>query len=226
MTVSTNQPLNPFAVNSVNYPQFLPWLRAPNSSDIYNAGTKVQDNSVIPPVIYETTGAGVWLAGSGAGNVTSVTGTANQLTASPTTGAVILSLSATLLAPGSIASTTTMTAGTTVTATLGNITATNGDLVLATAGNKLSIATGSNASTGTATLTGGTVTVATTAVTAQSLIHIWRQSIGATGAAATGNLTVGTVTAGTSFVINSVEAADATALQPTDVSVIGWQIVN
>lgn len=119
-----------------------------------------------------------------------------------------------------------LTAGTTVTATLGAITATNGNLVLGTAGNKLSIATGANASVGTATLTGGTVTVNTTAVTASSVIQLTRQSIGATGAAALGHLTVGTVVAGTSFVINAVQAADATALQASDVSVIGYQIIN
>ncbi len=113
-----------------------------------------------------------------------------------------------------------------VTATLGAITATNGNLVLGTAGNKLSIATGANASVGTATLVGGTITVNTTAVTASSIIHLTRQSIGATGAAALGVLTVGTVVAGTSFVINAVQAADATALQASDVSVIGWTIIN
>lgn len=119
-----------------------------------------------------------------------------------------------------------LTATTSITATLGAITATNGNLVLGTAGNKLSIATGVNASVGTATLVGGTATVSTTAVTASSVILLTRQSIGATGAAALGQLTVGTVVAGTSFVINAVQAADATALQASDVSVIGYQIIN
>jgi hypothetical protein len=58
------------------------------------------------------------------------------------------------------------------------------------------------------------------------LIQIWRQSIGATGAAALGMLTVGTIVNATSFVINAVQAADATALQASDVSVIGWTIIN
>lgn len=153
------------------------------------------------------------------GNIT-IAGTANQVGVSNAGSTVTLSLPAAITAPGSLTTTTS------ITATLGNITATNGNLVLGTAGNKLSIATGSDASTGTATLSGGTVTVNTTAVTASSLIHIWRQSIGATGAAALGMLTVGTITAGTSFVINAVQAADATALQASDVSIIGWMIVN
>lgn len=127
---------------------------------------------------------------------------------------------------GSVSAGTSVTAGTTVTATLGAITATNGNLVLGTAGNKLSIATGANASVGTETLAGGTATVLTTAVTASSIILLTRQSIGATGAAALGLLTVGTVTPGTSFVINAVSEADATALAATDVSVIGWVIIN
>lgn len=114
----------------------------------------------------------------------------------------------------------------TLTATLGNITATNGNLVLGTAGNKLEIPTGADASVGTCTLVAGTCTVSTTAVTANSIIILTRESIGATGAAATGNLVVGTVVADTSFVVNSVQPADATALQATDVSDVGYEIIN
>lgn len=108
----------------------------------------------------------------------------------------------------------------------GDFSVADGDLTLSTAGNKINITTGANASIGQATLVGGTVTVNTTAVTASSIIMISRASIGATGAAALGELTVGTVTAGASFVINAVQAADATALQASDVSVINWWIVN
>jgi hypothetical protein len=143
-----------------------------------------------------------------------------------TTGNIVASagnISATL---GSI------TAGTTLTATLGNITATNGNLVLNTAGNKMvytSVATTTTAganSAGTVTLVGGTATVSTTAVTASSKIRLTRQGIGATGAAALGDLSIGTITASTSFVINAVQAANATALQASDVSSIFWEIVN
>ena len=125
-----------------------------------------------------------------------------------------------------------LTATTSITATLGNITATNGNIVRTTAGNKdvygsvaTTTAAGAN-SAGTVALAGGTATVATTAVTASSQIRLYRQGIGATGAAALGILTLGTITAATSFVINAVQAADATALQASDVSVIGWEIVN
>lgn len=125
-----------------------------------------------------------------------------------------------------------VTAGTSITATAGNITATNGNIVRGTAGNKdvyssvASTTTAGANSAGTVTLVGGTATISTTAVTASSQIRLYRQGIGATGAAALGILTLGTVTASTSFVINAVQAADATALQASDVSVIGWEIVN
>lgn len=154
------------------------------------------------------------------GPINSILGTANQITATTAAGVTTLSIPAAFVAPGSI------------TATVGNITATNGNFVLGTAGNKnvytsvaSTTAAGAN-SAGTVTLVGGTATVSTTAVTASSLIRLYRQGIGATGAAALGIVTLGTITAGTSFVINSVQPADATALQASDVSVIFWEIVN
>lgn len=131
-----------------------------------------------------------------------------------------------------IDSTSTIISGTSITATLGNITATNGNIVRGTAGNKdvyTSVATttaaGAN-SAGTVVLVGGTATVATTAVTAASQVRLYRQGIGATGAADLGVLTLGAIVAGVSFVINAVQPANATALQASDVSIIGWEIVN
>ena len=125
-----------------------------------------------------------------------------------------------------------LTATTSLTATLGAITATNGNLVLGTAGNKIlsssvgaSAAAGNN-SFGKVTLIGGTITVSTTAVTASSIIMLTRQTVGATGAAALGMLTIGTIVAGTSFVINAWKTTDATDLAITDVSSIGWMIIN
>ncbi len=53
-----------------------------------------------------TAGVPAWAPASGA--VTSVTGTANQITSSPTTGAVTLTIPSTFIAPGSIESTTTL----------------------------------------------------------------------------------------------------------------------
>lgn len=87
-------------------------------------------------------------------------------------------------------------------------------LYLRTAGNKLNIATGTNASIGTATLVAGTVTVSTTAVTASSIIMLTNQVTGGT----VGVLSKGTVTAGSSFVINSTSA--------TETSTVSWWIIN
>ncbi len=203
-----------------------------------------------------TTGSIVTLTGGSGGALSptagnmNLLGTANQITSTGSGSTITFSLPSAITAPGSLTTTTTLasgttlaagtsmssgtsiTAGTTLTATLGNITATNGNLVLNTAGNKIvstsvgaSAAAGAN-SFGKVTLVGGTVTVSTTAVTASSIIFLTRQSVGATGAAALGHLSVGTITAATSFVINAWQAADATALQASDVSVIGWMIVN
>lgn len=151
-----------------------------------------------------------------------------------TAGTGIVSTTGNIVASAGNVSATlgSVTAGTTLTATLGNITATNGNLVLTTAGNKMirtSVGSGAAAganSIGTATLIAGTLTISTTAITSSSLVRIWRQSVGATGAAALGVLSLGTIVNGVSFVVNAWQPADATALAVTDVSVIGYEIIN
>ena len=80
----------------------------------------------------------------------------------------------------------------------------SGSLGLNTAGNKLNIATGTNASVGTGTLSSGTVTINTTAVTASSIIQLQL-----TSCSSCGTIYVGTVTAGTSFVVTSTNGSDA-----------------
>lgn len=90
-----------------------------------------------------------------------------------------------------------------------------GSVTLPTAGNKLNIATGSNASIGvSAAMTAGTITISTTAVTSNSIIILTHASLGGTQ----GILSVGTITDGTSFVINSSNAADT--------GTVNWWIVN
>lgn len=86
-----------------------------------------------------------------------------------------------------------------------------GDVNLTTAGNKLKIATGSNASIGTGTLgAGGTVTISTTAVTASSRIFL-------TGTAPH-TLYVSATVAGTSFTVTSSNSSDN--------STFNWLIIN
>jgi len=115
-----------------------------------------------------------------------------------------------------------VTAGTSITSTLGNITATNGNVVLGTAGNKIvstSVGTTTTAganSFGTVDLVGGTATVATTAVTANSLIFATVQTLGTVVTAQA--IAITAKTASTSFVITSAGV--------TDTSTIAWFIVN
>ena len=199
--------------------------RAPTTADLCPLGQILADESVSPTLLYFSLGDGTFATLS-TSDVVNILGTANQITSTILNGVATLSTPVAFVAPGSIAATTS------ITATLGNITATNGNFVKTTAGNKdvytsiaATTAAGAN-SAGTVTLVGGTATISTTSVTAASKIRIYRQGVGATGAAALGILTIGTITAGVSFVINAVQAADATALQATDVSVAFWEIVN
>lgn len=85
-----------------------------------------------------------------------------------------------------------------------------GDLNLTTAGNKIKIATGSNASIGTGTLSSGTATISTTAVTASSRIFL-------TGTAQH-TLYVSATVAGTSFTVSSSSSSDN--------STFNWLIIN
>jgi hypothetical protein len=81
-----------------------------------------------------------------------------------------------------------------------------GSVDAGSAGFGLKVAEGSNAKQGTATLSGGTVTVANTSVTASSRIFL--TSTGA-GGATSGALCVSAVVAGTSFTVTSTLVTDA-----------------
>lgn len=91
-----------------------------------------------------------------------------------------------------------------------------GQFKIATVGAGLSVAEGSNAKMGVATLVAGTVVVSTTAVTASSRIFLTAQSLG-TVAIGQG-LAVSARVAGTSFTILSESA--------TDTSVVAWMLVE
>lgn len=112
-----------------------------------------------------------------------------------------------------------LTATTTLTATLGNITATNGNLSLATDGNKLLIAATSSAtcSAGTFALSGAATTViSNSAITASSLILLTTQALGTVVVAST--LAVTSKIAATSFTV--------TPSQATDTSTVAYIIIN
>jgi len=116
---------------------------------------------------------------------------------------------------GALAATTTLSAGTGITSTLGDITATDGDLVLGTAGNKLIITKGANASNGlSAAMAGspGAVTVATTACSATANVFYVRATTGGTP----GHVSI-TAQDGTGFTLTSTG---------NETSTFNWWIIN
>lgn len=90
----SSYPFDAAGVDNYAHPEFLIFNRKPTIQDIYTPGTRIQDISVSPYVIYETTGAGVWISGGNAyatttmpGIVTlssSILGDATSLTLVPT----------------------------------------------------------------------------------------------------------------------------------------------
>jgi hypothetical protein len=95
-------------------------------------------NVYTPATIGTTTGISL-TSGSGTltinnTGVTALAGTSNQITASASTGSVTLSTPATFIAPGSIASTTSITAGNALTVTTGGATITAGGLTVTAGG--------------------------------------------------------------------------------------------
>lgn len=88
------------------------------------------------------------------------------------------------------------------------------DVIIGLAGKGLQVKEGTNAKMGTAVLVAGTVTVSTTAVTANSRIFLTNQVLGGTA----GFLRVSARTAGTSFAITSSSGSDA--------STVAWWMVE
>jgi hypothetical protein len=100
--------------------------------------------------------------------------------------------------------------------TSGNLSVFGSALILGVAGTGLQIKEGANATSGTATLVAGTVTVPTNKVTATSRIQLTPQALGTVTSPKSVGVTART--AGTSFVITSAD--------PTDTSPVGWTIIE
>lgn len=227
MGVNANFSVNPLGYQGINIAQQPGFLgnqvRAPNGGDLYPAGWIWDYVAGTVHTFYISCGgqtvgnltSGVWTAfGSSSGDILAVNGTANQVTVITASGTATVSLPSAITTPGSLTTTTTLTGGTGITATTGgvtasagNITATNGNLVLGTAGNKLSIATGANASVGTSSaMTAGAVTVANTSVTASSIIFAVPAVLGTVTAPQA--YYISAKVANTSFTITSADATD------------------
>lgn len=222
--------LNAYGVGAPNIPVLPPPLffeTIPSGSN-YDIGQIGFTGTTANYTFYIYSGAGVWSAfGASSGDIIGINGTANQITVTTTSGVATLSIPTTFIAPGSIVSTTTLTGGTGVTATTGNVTSTAGNLV-ATAGNlnlngaaskiNINAATSSSASIGTsAALDGASPSqqvVSTTAVTASSIILLSYATAGGTQ----GSLSIGTVVPNTSFQILSSANGDT--------STVNYLIIN
>lgn len=155
-----------------------------------------------PTAFYIYGGAGNWIQfSSSSGSIIAINGTANQVTASTTSGTTTLSIPTTFVAPGSVQATGNIIHGTGSKDTYNTV--------------ANSAAAGANTA-GTVALSAGTVVVSTTAVTANSLIRLTCQALGTVTAPSA--LAVTAKSAGVSFTI--------LASQGTDTSTIFWEIVN
>lgn len=144
------------------------------------------------------------------------TGADPAFTGSPSVSGTVTAGTGITSTTGNIVATAgAVNAGTSMTATLGAITATNGNLVMGTAGNKIIVPTGANASAGTSGVMSGTpgvVTVATTACSATAKVFYCRNVVGGTP----GNVSI-TAQDGTGFTLTSTG---------NETSTFNWWIIN
>lgn len=129
----------------------------------------------------------------------------------------------TSLAAGTLSATTTITAGTNITATLGDFVATNGGLQLQTVGNKISIKAGATGFCGTGTLSSGTVTINNTNIATGDLIFPSR--IAANGSTTFGELSY-TISNGASFTVTSLILGTPGSTQTADTSTFAYFIIR
>jgi len=201
--------------NDTGYPLGQVWVD--KSNDSYWALTSV------------SAGVATWqVLGAGGGSIATINlqppiagnfnivGTANQITASTSSGTTTLSTPSTFIAPGSIASTTTLTGGTGITATTGNIIATAGNLQLNGTTNsvKINASAPTTSAVGFVTLSGSaTTTLTSSAITASSIILFSLK-------------TLGTLTASAITYTTTAGSATITPAGSTDTSVYGYLIIN
>ena len=211
----------------------------PSSSTAYDFGQLVYDTATQTWYLYSGGTTYVTIGGAASqlntltdtGNTTvtpsggniKLSGTANQVTVTAGSSTLTWSLPSTLIAPGSIASTSTITAGTGLTATTGNITATAGNLV-ATVGSLhlngvastvlINASTSTSACVGFVTLAGAsTTTLTSSAITSNSIILFSLQALGTVMSSA---ITYTTTTG----------SATITPADSSDTSVYGYLIIN
>lgn len=184
-----------------------------------------------------------WAAEGSSADIFSVLGTANQITSTVNAGVATLSIPSAFQAPGSVTAATGLTATTGgVTASAGNIAATLGSVsagTTVTAGTDLASTAGNVLINGSAkqlrvkggavtdfigdsVLVAGTVTIANTNIAAGDQVYVTRYDIN--GSTALGVFEA-TISAGVSFTINSRKPADA-SVEANDVSKVKYFIVR
>lgn len=150
------------------------------------------------------------------GNIT-VAGTSNQIGVANAGSTVTLSLPVAVTAPGSLATTTTLTAATDISATAGNISVSGAGKALRCKGGAVTDFIGQ------ATLVAGTVTVANTNIAATDRIFLAVANINTS--TKVGHLTY-SINAGVDFTIKAVEQNTPANAEPQDVSTISYFIVR
>lgn len=248
MTIPGDNPLAYQGVKAPNPLNLVLAQRAPTTQDVnHDLGSFWLNEVTSTMYVLVTLAAGVatWDSfGGGSAGVDTINGlsptggnivlagTANQIALMSAGSTVTFSLPATIVAPGSLttttslAATTTVTGGTGVSATTGDVTAVAGDVV-ATAGNVSATAGAVSAGT---TVTGGTGVVATTGnvtATAGNLVatvgnvqlpgpgaHVEVEGGAATDFIGTATLTAGTVT----IAHTTITAADRVMVTRSDPS--------
>lgn len=186
------------------------------SQTMYSSGGVV--NNLAVWIVLGASGGDVLTINSlppSSGNIT-ISGTGSQVAVANAGSTVTLSLPAAIVAPGSLATTTTLTSGT-------DFSATNGNVSVSGTGKCLRVKGGvATDFVGQATLVAGTVTIANTNIQATDRILLSVSNINAS--TALGLLTF-VITPNTNFVITSRKPADATT-ETNDVSVVDYFIVR
>jgi len=129
-------------------------------------------------------------------------------------------------ATGNTSVTGSLTASTSLTATLGNITATNGNLSLSTIGNHLEIAGGTLGFVGSGNLTNGVLVVNNTNIAAGDLIYTNRISATGSGSSTALGVLTYTIIAGTSITFTSLEPGTPANTQTGDQSSFSYLIIR
>jgi hypothetical protein len=213
-------------------------VRSPTSNDFkYPIGSIWVDTTTNAAYIL-TSAPGNWslFGASSGGSINSITGdsggaelpssgnfnllgTANQITVTGSAATETFSLSSSLVAPGSV------TATTSITATAGDITATLGNVIINGAAKQLRVHGGAVTDfIGTATLTSGSSgAIANTNIAATDRIFL--QRIAANASTTLGELSY-TISASNSFTITSLILGTPASPQTGDASTVGYFIVR